>query len=758
MKTRLQARLAETPPLILLTLALMLGIAAGLESTVTVWLAAAGAFALLAVALLPRRGLAAALVCVCALGFLRGWQTQHQPVPAEGTYTVSAIIAENVTAGSGSQQHTRLKDVQLNGEAVPGQAYWSFYGDAPTPLAAGDRVRFTGRVYAATGPENPGGFDFRAYLLQNGMAFGIYGITDCTAEAGPFDLSCTFARLRQRASALLCAQLDEDAGGYAAAMLLGERSLLDVQERRAFSRLGAAHLLAVSGFHVGVLAWVLEKLLRGLRLGRVPRFAVTCVFLAGYCLLTGGSSSVLRAALLYGLYSLGRLCQRRGDGATSLSAAAFLILLLRPAQLTAAGFQLTFGAVAGIQWFGPPLRGLCRVKGRFSRSLWESLCTTLAAQLGTLLPVMAWFQQVPLLGLFANVLLLPWATVMIYGSLLTLVLAAIPGVSAVVSGATAGVIRAMVATVEALSKLPGVYLWTHQPNVLTYAGMALLAWALGQRSWLQAKARRSLGALGAVCMAASLITLPFAGTQWLQLSVGNADAAVLRDGSVTWAVDTGSDDELALYLRQRRLSLDGLVVTHLQTDHAGGLRALLDYDIPVRTCYLPWGAERVAFNEGSAALVTELQSRGTELVYLHRGDEITLPSGSMTVLWPEEGKVRLQADPNDFCLVTKWTLHEVTQLSTADLTGTYEGYAAEPADLLKAAHHGSESSTGEAFIERVAPQAVLLSARKQEHLASMRQRAPEAAVFSTGTQGMLTVDITEGAFTITPFRAQEDDE
>ena len=178
----------------------------------------------------------------------------------------------------------------------------------------------------------------------------------------------------------------------------------------------------------------------------------------------------------------------------------------------------------------------------------------------------------------------------------------------------------------------------------------------------------------------------------------------------------------------------------------------------MRTCYLPWGAERVAYNESSAALVAALQARGTQLVYLHRGDEIPLPSGSMTVLWPEEGKVRLQADPNDFCLVTKWTLHEVTLLSTADLTGTYEGYAAEPADLLKAAHHGSESSTGEAFIERVAPQAVLLSARKQEHLASMRQRTPEAAVFSTGTQGMLTVDITEGAFTITPFRAQEDDE
>ena len=87
-----------------------------------------------------------------------------------------------------------------------------------------------------------------------------------------------------------------------------------------------------------------------------------------------------------------------------------------------------------------------------------------------------------------------------------------------------------------------------------------MAWALGQRSWLQAKARRSLGALGAVCMAASLITLPFAGTQWLQLSAGNADAAVLRTriSELRAAARAAQDREEAERLKRRIAELQVL--------------------------------------------------------------------------------------------------------------------------------------------------------------------------------------------------------
>ena len=109
-------------------------------------------------------------------------------------------------------------------------------------------------------------------------------------------------------------------------------------------------------------------------------------------------------------------------------------------------------------------------------------------------------------------------------------------------------------------------------------------------------------------------------------------------------------------------------------------------------------------------------------------------------------------------MATLWTLRGTTVLAMADVTGAYEPYAAVPCDILKAAHHGSEDSTGAAFAQTADPTAVLLSARKREHLVSLTERLPSAAVWATGTQGALIVDFTETGFTITPFWAREETE
>ena len=95
----------------------------------------------------------------------------------------------------------------------------------------------------------------------------------------------------------------------------------------------------------------------------------------------------------------------------------------------------------------------------------------------------------------------------------------------------------------------------------------------------------------ALCFALSVMPMPEPAVTWTQLSVGSADAAVLRNGGEVWAVDAGEGDDLAVYLRQQRVSLTGLVLTHLHSDHAGGVRYLLESGIPVERCYLPWGAE-----------------------------------------------------------------------------------------------------------------------------------------------------------------------
>lgn len=751
MRARLLRRLREVPALILLTLALMAGVLLGQYARVGWPYGVAACAAGLGALVLPRRRLLAALLLMAALGAWRSQAAWHPAVPAEGEYRITATVADNILPGASTQRHTRLKDIALDGVPVSGQAYWSFYGQELTGVAAGDRVTFTGRVYAAGEAENPDGFDFRAYLYQNGMAFGIYGVEDWTAEPGPLDLACLMARARAYLTEKLCAVMGQDSGAYAAAMLLGERSLLDQEERQAFSRLGVAHILAVSGFHVGVLAGVLEALARGMRLGRRSRYAVVLIALAAYCLLTGGSSATVRAALLWALYGLGRLCNRRGDPLTLLSAAAGVILLAAPAQLTAAGFQLSFGAMLGIGLVTPWLRRMRRPQGRISRRVWDALCLTAGAQTGLLLPLCWWFQQLPMVGLAANLVVFPWASLLIYLYLSVTLTLGIPGVRETLGAWAAACSRAMVTGVQALASVPGAYVWTARPGPLGWLGAGGILASLSERSWWRRRTRCMVGGTAALCFAAAVLPLPQATLTWTQLSVGTADAAVIRDGGEVWALDAGEGDDLAVYLRQRRLSLTGLILTHLHSDHAGGVRYLLESGIPVERCYLPWGAELDAAAPSVAEAVQALAQRGTELRYLRAGDVLELPTARVQVLWPQAERVRREADPNDFCLVTLWELGGARLLSMSDLPGMYEAYVAVPADILKVGHHGQGDSTGERFTQLVAPKVALVSAGRNLALDKLAARLPGTALYWTGDCGAVTLRFTGNRFEITTW-------
>lgn len=716
---------------------------------------AAGAAALLCAlgaALLlrePARG--AALLCaVCAAGCLAGYAGYHPAMPAEGDYLVRGVVSGEILSGEKGQVKTTLCDVTLNGDAVPGNAYWSFYPDAlPQALTPGCLVTFKARVYHPSGAENPGGFDFREYLLQRGIAFGLYGCDGLTADpyAG-ISLGGLTARLRHLLTQGLKAAMGEEQGGYAATMLLNARSLIPSEDRETFSRLGIAHLLSVSGFHVGVLAAMLGFVLRGLRVRRKAAFAVTAAVLCAYCLLSGMSASVLRATTLTLLYGYGKLRHRRGNGLHLLAASAILTLLLSPAQLTGASFQLSYGAVLGLMLFTPWLRAKGPWDAGWKGCLWRSVCASLGAQLGVFLPLASFYQELPVLSVVLNLVALPLGALLLgcyWAVLLLLPLAPLARLAGIFAAALTD---ALTASVRYLGEFSWVSVWIRQANLWTGLGWAAVLLALSP--WHREGRRQAvLAGAGAAVIALSLVCWPFAGTEYVQLSVGSADAAVLRDGASVTVIDTGEDGEtLTTYLRQRRLSVDTLILTHLHGDHAGGVRALLDENIPVKTCCIPWGAEDTAADSAMTGLLEELAERGTEVRTLARGDVWTLPSGEITVVWPEEGRVRPGQDPNASSLTLRCVLSGTSMLLTGDLTGDYESYAALPSDILKVAHHGSGKSTSEELIAAVSPQAAILSGGDSARLEAVRERMGSIPLYGTYERGAVIVDFAKDGFTV----------
>lgn len=171
----------------------------------------------------------------------------------------------------------------------------------------------------------------------------------------------------------------------------------------------------------------------------------------------------------------------------------------------------------------------------------------------------------------------------------------------------------------------------------------------------------------------------------------------------------------------------------------------------MKTICLPVGADRQEIDPGIMELIGIYRENGTEIRMLSRGDMIPLPSGTLSVLWPENGRVRSRQDANHYSLAACLNLKGTSMLLTGDLSGQYEMYSAASADILKAAHHGSRSSTSPEFLSAVSPEIILLSCGHDTRTEDFRERTGDFTVWSTSDCGAITICFDEGSYTVTPY-------
>ncbi len=731
----------------MMTIGLMLGILAG-RTADSWWIAFFACLPAMAAVIVSRRWVRSIALAMCAacFGALLGFGAYHPALPDEGACLVEGTVVQTLSIREDAQVQTVLHDVKLDGNPLSGDAYWTWYLRRNEPLderlIPGQRVSFSARVYHPGGQTGPGGFDFREYLLQQGIRVGIYGANDLALVDGGLSLMGSVACLRHDLQGRLISLMGKENGAYAATMLLGSRKLIDDADRDAFNRLGIAHILSVSGYHVGILAAMMAFLLRPTHLRAWLRMLLEGIVLLGYALLAGGNAPIVRATLMFLIREAVRLTGRQMPPLHLLCVAAGIQLVFSPALLMSASFQLSYAAMLGLLLIRPRLMALHTFKSVAGQWLWSAFTATAGAQLGILLPQLYWFGDLPLLSLLFNMAIMVYATPLMTLYWLTLAALPIPGLRDVLGTLAGFATSLMLKAVRALAQIEHAALWTRQADLLTGIGWVMLIISISvlvKRRY--PRWRRALPAvLGTLLMLALLIPLPCDETTYIQFDVGNADAAVLQDHDRVIVIDTGEDGrEVADYLHKRRLSVDALVLTHLHIDHAGGVQSLLDQRIPVAVCYLPYGAEAVATDDGMTALVEQLAALGTEIIHISRGDVIPLPSGTLTAAWPTSDLLLPGEDANHASLVLYGDIADVTMLLTGDLTGWFEHYAQMPADILKVAHHGSASGTNQTFLDAVDPDVMLLSnstASRYERIAGMKG---DAALYHTADTGSIIV-------------------
>ncbi len=289
------------------------------------------------------------------------------------------------------------------------------------PPRIGDLLRFRGRLYASSDT-----VAYDRYMLRTRSLVGrCFAYRTTLLDHAP-TWRGRIESFRQRLGERLNTGSTDSTGGTTAllqALTLGRTSGLDPELRARYARTGLAHLLSVSGLHVGIIFLILNLLFGWIRLfrnGCVASGLLVIAALFGYALLTGLSPSVVRAVVMFSLLQIGLMLSRSTNSLNTLCAAALVLLLWNPYLLYHIGFQLSFAATAAIVTLYPPLARRWMPRWPVLRWLWSLTLVGLTAQLGVFPLILYHFGQIQPGGLLLNPIV--WFTVptLIVGSVVYL--------------------------------------------------------------------------------------------------------------------------------------------------------------------------------------------------------------------------------------------------------------------------------------------------------------------------------------------------
>lgn len=409
----------------------------------------------------------------------------------------SGIIIDQPTPRTNSIRFTISVDRVLAGDSLiqaKGRLMVFIPLDSIVTLKYGDRIVFSEPVNPVRPPANPGEFNYARYLANKNVFHQTFIPKDrllVTGEnEGNFLQKFAYAARDKFLSIFVRYNITGKEFAVASALLIGYDDMLDPDQRREFSGAGAMHILCVSGLHVGVIFLLADKLFFFLRRPRLPRF-LRPVFIISviwiYALITGLAPSVMRAALMFSLVAVGGALNRKSHILNTLSASAFILLLINPAMIFETGFQLSYAAVIGIVVFQPRFKQLYAPTRKMPAYVWDILLVSVAAQLATAPVSILYFHQFPNYFLLTNLLVIPLAGILIYTGVIFVFLSFIPIIGKLAAFVLVWEVKFLSGAVTFIEHLPGavsqqLFLSVFATILLYVITFALLGWVVTRRS------------------------------------------------------------------------------------------------------------------------------------------------------------------------------------------------------------------------------------------------------------------------------------
>lgn len=564
-----------------------------------------------------------------------------------------------------------------------------------------------------------------------------------SARAGPRTVPAWRVRLRAAAARRLRRRLPADVAPLGLALVLADRSGLDPRLARRFAEAGLAHLLAISGLHVGILAAGAAGLL-GLAGLRRRRHALAAVLALGYVALLGFPPAALRAAILVGGWALARTRGSPVRLGELLGLAAAVTIVLAPLAPLDVGFQLSFAGFVGLGLGAALARraleaglaagGRAATAARRGRRLALPLAAG-AGAFGLTAPLAAvHFGRAAPIAVVTNLVGVPLVTLALAGLAGALVLPVFLG-GGLAAAAAGGALRVLEGVVDRFAALPFGHAEVAPPGPLAWVAAVLLVAAavqvargLPRRTWIPVLC----GGLAVLVAGPGLYALR-AGPDALlcSLDVGQGDAAVLRTRRGHWLVfdagpRSGSFDAgrrvITPFLRRRGArSIALFVLSHPHLDHLGGAPALLD-GFQVAGVL---DAGNPLPTPAYADFLEEVSEEGARWLPARPGERLRIDEVELLVLGPDLEAERTReetvspdaaVEANEGSVAVRVRIGGFTYVNPGDASAVEERWLLDrwPPDslraiLLKVGHHGSRGSSSAPWLAAVAPRIAFIS-------------------------------------------------
>lgn len=634
-------------------------------------------------------------------------------------------------------------------------------------LKAGDKIVFNGELRLPSINGNPKLFNYRLNLMSEKifttMTIKEHSITSIDSSSRPFKYQLK-NRFTKDIELLFDRYLDIRESSLMKSIILGRSLYLEEENLNLYRDLGLAHILAVSGLHIGIISGFFMFVFSRLGIKKRKNILLTLIILWTYGYIIGFPTSILRANIMISILLYSQLIHEPYDSINSLSFAFTLLLIINPYYLFNIGFQLSFIASFSILVFTPRIRALFYPKKDY---IITSVASIVGVQLG-LIPIQSYyFNRISILGILANIVFIPILSMaLVLGFMMIIFNYVFIFINNILGPFLNFILSIQFKILNIFTRLP-MNIKIFSPEIISiimYYILIFIVLRIFDIDNLNKSIVKTLVIYLVLIIVFNVSIIAYDDSVELHfIDVGQGDAMLIRTKGKDYLIDTGGSllnsfdigKNITLpYLEKLGIrNLDALFITHFHEDHSQGLMALLDeVDIgTVIASYIPL----------SNMVYDEVIHRGIPYRIVKTNDRISLGKGlEFITLWPNKD-LNIDYNENNMSLVSLLVTSRHTILLTGDMEKEVEYLIADKLkdtiDIIKVPHHGSKTSSTEKLLNNIKPKVAIISLGKNNMYGHPDDEVIErynsigTKIYRTDYMGLIKVVLTDDGYHINNF-------